>query len=80
MLAKAEYLRRAAEAYDKYMELQARIDTIERRALELHGNKGVAAYRLRDATEYWLYRDLVGDRDIKMRVAQLNAAMAAAVA
>lgn len=78
MSTRAEYVARATVAYDKYMALQARIDNIERRAVAAQGgNKGVAGYRLRDSEEYWLYRELVGDREIQVRIAHLNAAMAA---
>jgi hypothetical protein len=72
-----DYTELATVWYDKFQALQARIDKIEKNALKRYGNKGVAAYMLKTSSDYWLYRDLVTDRDIAMRNAQLNASMAA---
>jgi hypothetical protein len=73
-----DYLTLATIAYEKFAACQARIDKIEQRALiRYDGNKGVAAHELKTASEFWLYRDLCSDRDIHMKVAQLNASMAA---
>lgn len=72
-----EYVRLAEGWYERYQQLQARIDKIEKNALKRYGDKGTAAYALKTGSDYWLYRDLVGDRDIAMKFALLNAAMAA---
>lgn len=78
MTTREKYLLLATIAYEKYAACQARIDNIEKRALvKWDGNKGVAVHELKTASEYWLYRDLCSDRDIHMKVAQLNASMAA---
>lgn len=79
MTTRAEYVALAVSAYDKFIALQARITTIEQRALQRFGNSGVASHQLKTASEYWLYRDLCGDREIQMKIAQLSASMAAIV-
>jgi hypothetical protein len=72
----SDYAELATAWYDKFQALQTRIDKIEKNALKRYGNESVAAYQLKTGSEYWLYRDLVTNRDIAMRNAQLNASMA----
>lgn len=72
-----EYRELATAWYNKFQALQTKIDKIEKNALKRYGNEGVAAYQLKTGSDYWLYRDLVTNRDIAMRNAQLNASMAA---
>jgi hypothetical protein len=67
---------RAVEAYDKYMELQERIDKIEKGAVAEFGSEDLATYQLSTASRYSLYRRLCRDRNVRMGVAQLNASMA----
>jgi hypothetical protein len=73
--AKETYVARANAAYQKYMELQARITKIEHNAEADHG-KAVAQYKLKTGEEYWMYRDLVGDRNVQLEICHVNAAMA----
>lgn len=78
MTPRSEYRRRAEEAYANYMQAQSQVSTIEARALVAYGgNKGLRANRLQHGEQYWKYRDLCDDRDMYMKIAQLNAAMAA---
>jgi hypothetical protein len=65
---------KATEAYNKYREIQSRIEKIEERAKAAHGN--LAESRLKTADEYWKYRDLCVDRERWMKVATLEAQMA----
>lgn len=77
MRTRAEYLRRASDAYEKYMELQTEIDRIEKQALhESGGYKGPAAYQLKTGSRFADYRDLVADRDIQDKIVHINVAMA----
>lgn len=78
MVPREEYQRRAEAAYSKYMQAQEQISTIEERALiRYSGNQGLRANRLKNGEDYWKYRDLCADRDMYMKVAELNAVMAA---
>lgn len=65
---------KATEAYNKYREVQVRIEKIEANAKAAHGN--LAEARLKTADEYWKYRDLCVDRERYMKVATLEAQMA----
>ena len=70
------FKQKALLAYDKYMELQASIDSIEEQAIRSYRSIDVAEYQLKHADQYAHYRRLCVNRDIKMRVASLNAQMA----
>ncbi len=70
------FKQRALLAYDKYMNLQAQIDEIEERAIQAYKSIDLAEYQLEHAKEHAPYRRLCVNRDIKMRVASLNAQMA----
>lgn len=72
-----EYVAAASAAYEKYRELQDRISKIEANARAKHnGNLGAAAYDLKTGADYWLYRDLVNDRDVQLKIVEVNGLMA----
>lgn len=77
MATRAEYLRLATEAYEKYVKVQREIQKYETEAKFAYGNSSLAAQRLKFGDQYWRYRELCGDRTMLMAVAQLNASMAA---
>ena len=68
---------RAIKAYNEFLVLQAAIDAIETRTLAAYPNVDMAEYQLKNGEQFIEYRRLIANRDIKMRVASLNAAMAA---
>lgn len=79
MTPRIVYLSRAEAAYEQYMELQRRITNIEANAKHRYdGNEGVAGHHLKTASEYWKYRDLVSDRNVKLEIATINALLAVA--